>query len=263
MNYLPKELTRELRKKFAIINNNGNYGVLIKCRKIASRRIAKNAQVHSYRMENPNLIVPYSVPRNTKRKYIKNGIKNIENAFIWGIQHFNPDHFDESFIREIAGRITPELYDRRIAQYRETGVTITGASVTPPYPSKLITYEIPWFVESLQNQLSYGDITGKIEAAIFAHLHLARLHPFVDGNGRTARTLQDIILYNYRIPSPLIESGERHIYYECIDQAVLGWDEKKALSKNEISEGEKLFYNLIGGKINASFDRIKDNCKQI
>ena len=261
MKYMPKELMTEIRTKYAIINRNPDYDSFDDCRRIASKRIEKNAQIHSYRIENPFLKVPFSIPRNVRKKRISNGLKNIEAAFNFGITNFNPASFDEFFIREIAGKITPELYDTDVARYRESGTSITGASTTPPYPEKLITKEIPWFVESLQKQLSSKDIINKIQSAIFAHLHLARIHPFSDGNGRTARTVQDIILYHYGIPSPLIESGERYSYYQALDRAILGWDEKKAVGiTHGASEGEVLFYTFIAGKINSSLDKLVGRC---
>jgi hypothetical protein len=262
MKYIPKELTTEIRTKYAIIGGNPNYDSQDDCRRIASRRMEKNAQIHSYRIENPFLKVPFSVPRNNRKKIIGSGLKNIENAFSWGISHFNPIYFDESFIRDIAGRITPELYNSQTAQYRDTGINITGASTTPPYPEKLVNQEIPWFIESLKRQLSCDDVINKIQSAIFAHLHLARMHPFKDGNGRTARTIQDIILCNYGIPAPLIESGERYLYYQSLDKAILGWDEKKGLEiNNGASEGENLFYTFIAGKINSSLDKLVSRCR--
>ena len=261
MKYLPKDLMNELRIKNQIVSGNRDCLLTMQCKKLALNKIKKTSQIHSYRMENPDARVPFCVSRNNRKKNIREGIKNIEKAFNWGIQYFNPKEFDESFVREIAGRITPEFYDTEIAKYRTSGVQITGASITPPYPYKFLNYEIPAFVESLKKQLECTDVINRIESAIFAHLQIAKIHPFVDGNGRTARTMQDIILHYYGIPIPLIESGERHTYYNCIDEAVLDLDEKKALNiKNGASEGERKFYTFIAGKINTSYDKILSGC---
>lgn len=261
MKYLPKELMNEIRIKHKLLTDKKSYGLTMQCKKLALNKIKKSTHIHSYRIENPDSRVPFSVSRNNKKKYIKEGIKNIERAFNWGVQHFNPSEFEESFIREIAGKITPEFYDIDIAKYRDSGIQITGASITPPYPYKFLNYELPDFIKSLKKQLECSNVVNKIESAIFAHLQIARIHPFVDGNGRTARTIQDIILHYYGIPIPLIESGERHTYYKCLDEAVVGLDTKKAFDiKNGASEGERLFYTFIAGKINASYDKILSGC---
>lgn len=263
MKYLPRDLTNELKIKYESLRNHFDYSSIIKCKKIAYNKMKKTVHIHSYRIEHPCFGVPFSVPRNNKKRDVKKGIKNIENAFNWGINHFNPSTFNESFIRELAGKITPELYEGEIANYREHGVTITGASITPPYPFKLINYEIPEFIDSLKKQLSCEDIINRIETSIFAHLQIARIHPFSDGNGRTARTLQDVILYHYGIPIPLIEAGERYAYYNYLDKAVYDLDVRKAEGgKNGATEGERLFYTFIARKINTSLDKIleKYNC---
>jgi Fic family protein len=262
MRYLPEELANEMREKYFFLKNRKTHELEGQCRKLAYKRIIKNAQIQSYEIENPHSKIPFSVSRNNKKKTIREGIKNIESAFAWGVSNFDPLNFDESFVRELAGKIYPSLHYNTIAQYRRDNVRILGASKIPPDSYKIILREIPWFVESLKQQLSDNEFINRINAAIFAHLHLARIHPFEDGNGRTARTFQDVILTHYQIPTPLISSGERHVYYSCLDKAVIDWNEKKASGfNNGASEGESLFYTFIAGKINNSLDQLASKCK--
>jgi Fic family protein len=260
MKYLSKPLMNELRSKYAVLKT-AEHDPWAECRKIVSKKILNNAQVDSYRIEHPLDHLNFSIPRNSKKKAIKQGIKNIEDAFLWGVNNFHPESINESFIREIAGRILPDLYDGPLAQYRSSGVRIVGATTIPPDSYKLINREIPEFIDSLKTQLTCKDVVNRIETAIFSHLQIARMHPFPDGNGRTARTLQDVILYYYGIPSPVIEPGERYTYYSCLDKAVSGWMDKKAYDiHNGATEGELLLYNFIAGKINSSFDNILNKC---
>lgn len=257
MKYIDKELAKEIEARYDFIQENYNSELKSRCRRLMTSEIENTSQVHSYRMENPKIIVPFSVPRNKNKREIKQGIKNIESAFDWGIRNFDLDTFDESFIREILGRVTPEIYEGKIVSYRDRNVTIAGASVTPPYPEKLVDYEIPAFVESIKEQFKCPKLINKIESAIYAHLYIAKMHPFLDGNGRTARVLQNVILYHNNIAPPVIETGERMTYYKMLDKAVLDMDEMKAVGKKgEKTEGESLFYNFIGGKINSSLDKI-------
>jgi Fic family protein len=260
MRYIQTQLAREIQRRYEYLQDN-QFDIRERCRKLMTNEIENTSQVHSYRMENPHIIIPFSVPRNKHKRDIRRGIKNIERAFEWGCTHFSPGNFDESFLRELAGRITPELYEgEKIARYRETSTRITGASVMPPYPAKLTAYEIPAFIESLKNQLNCDKLLSRIESAIFSHLHVARMHPFIDGNGRTARVFQNVILYHYDIPPPVIETGERMVYYTLLDKAVSDIDSNKALRKQGVTDGESLFYNFIGGKINSSLDKLIDYC---
>ncbi len=262
MKYIPKELAREIRGKSELIGNLYSSESLSKCHSIRKKMIEKNAQVHSYKMEHPYVEIPFSIPRNKNRRDIKKGIANIRNAFRWGRKNFSSNNFEESFVREIAGRITPEFYTTNIARYRDTGTRIVGATTTPPYPYKLKEKEIPNFVNSMKKQLTCEDVINRVETAIYAHLHIVRMHPFVDGNGRTARTLQDIILDHFDIPPPIIKAGERNLYYQILDEAISDWKKKKGSGevKNGATKGEYLFYNFIAGKVNVSYDKLIEKC---
>ncbi|GBE19531.1 fic/DOC family protein [archaeon BMS3Abin17] len=271
MEYIARNLSNEIRKKYKLIeklhtqdlrDNESKRKYLLSCEKNKKKAIETISQINSFKIENPCLQSPFSVPKNTKRRLIKEGIENIKDSFKWGKQNFDIYQFDESFIRNLAGRITPELYNEDIGKYREgiQGTTIKGASVTPPYPAKLIDLEIPRFVKVMKRRLISKDLIEKINTAIYSHLHIARMHPFVDGNGRTARIFQDIILDHNHIPLPIIEPGERNIYYEFLDKAIVDWKHKKSNSETTLgsTEGEHLFHTFIAGKINVSLDKILD-----
>lgn len=261
MKYIADTLRNELRTRYYALNDKYNIGSIIKCRNIRMKSIEENARINSYRIEHPHEGVPFSIPRNRHKKRIKIGVNNLKNSFEWGIRNFNPNNFDEFFIQEIAGRILPENAHGSRTPFRNIGVTITGATTTPPYPYKVVTYEIPRFIAAMKEQLSSEGIINKIEAAIFAHFQITRIHPFIDGNGRTARILQDVILDHYHIPLPIIEAGERLTYYSLLDEADTSWKEKGATGEkiNGASKGEKLFYDFIAGKINVSLDKVIHN----
>jgi hypothetical protein len=253
-------LYKEIEKKLYALEDMDVFKRVLKCQNLRKKVIEENSQIHSYRIEHPTNGVPFCVPRNKCKREIKKGIWNIKDAFNWGLQNFDQENFRESLIRGIAQRITPELYENSEAQYRSNGTAIKGASVTPPYPEKLVYYEIPWFENFMNRELKCPKIRNQIETAIFAHLHLARMHPFKDGNGRTSRTMQDVILDEHGIPLPVIEAGERMTYYQLLDGAVDGWKDRNGRERGELSNGEKLFYDFIAGKINLSLDKIINSC---
>ena len=259
--YISRGLEKDIRQKIVLLGKRDAPQRALTCRKLARKAIEERAQVQSYRIEHPNERVPFSVPRNRNRGEIKNGIKDIANAFAWGRENFDPENFRESFVRGIAGRITPSLYEGDTAEYRETGTRVKDSLVTPPYPEKLVKYEIPWFEQSMRESLKCETET-RIEPSIFAHFHVARMHPFVDGNGRTSRTFQDVILDHYNIPLPVIQAAERMFYYNLLNQAISAWKERGGRDSDGIlSEKERLFYDFMAGKINISLDKILRSCQ--
>jgi Fic family protein len=269
MKLLMKELCDEIKEKYEILNNylkEDSFNVKKDLKDSYLKSIEKDIRFHSWMIENPGLKPEWCIYRNSRKKIVRQGIKNLENAFLYGINNFDISSFDQDFLKKLSFLITPELYLKInplskksyieiTPDFRDNGTFILGASTTPPYPEKMREYEIPWFINSIKNMYDH-DIINKIETAIFSHLHLARIHPFKDGNGRLARIFQDIILFKNDLPSPKLEPSERYLYYELLDKAILSWDERKAINNKEISEEEFLFNNFIASKINLSYDKL-------
>lgn len=77
-------------------------------------------------------------------------------------------------------------------QYRTIQVYISGTEYIPPSPE-----EVPQLMKHLADQIRSSRSTlHPIELAAMAYKRLVDIHPFVDGNGRTARLLMNLILVN-------------------------------------------------------------------
>lgn len=61
-----------------------------------------------------------------------------------------------------------------------------------------------------------------VELAVLAHHRLVVIHPFIDGNGRTARLLMNLILMRAGYPPTVIQRINRRQYYRVLDQAGAG-----------------------------------------
>ncbi len=257
MKYIDRDLMKEMKDKYSYFVSRDLSEIRLRADKLERKALEKMSQIHSFKIENPFTRVPYCVPKNNARQSIKKGIKNLRKAFLWGCNNFDPEEFDESFIRSVAGKITPQLYAGPFAEYRDSGVTVAGASTTPPYPEKVMRKEIPFFERELKRKLTSKDDFNQLESAIFSHFHIARIHPFKDGNGRTARVCQDVILSHFLFPVPIIMAGEREIYYHFLDKAIVDWKDQNNWEKKDlVTEGEHLFYTFIASKVNISLDKI-------
>jgi Fic family protein len=253
---IPEYLTNEIKEKVNIFRNKNTSTIRLLCAKTRQKEIVKNAQIHSYHIENPDNSVPFSIPR--KSREIKQGIKDIRSAFQWGAKNFDPYTFNEEFVRILAAKIDP--FDHQGKDMADYTTISARFKTTTPYPEKIEEKEMPEFVSNLRTQFARDeqtpDIIQEMKSAIYAHFNLVRIHPFYDSNGRTARTLQDIILDYYNFPFPIIESGERATYHKLIERAVIGYDDRKSENKQGLSEEERDFYTFIAGKINVSLDKI-------
>jgi Fic family protein len=65
-----------------------------------------------------------------------------------------------------------------------------------------------------------------VYVAAKAHLELAAIHPFVDGNGRTARLLQNLLLMRRGFPPAVIRLDERLEYYQALEDATTAGSEE-------------------------------------
>ncbi len=258
MKYLSKELTKEIKARYDYLSELPPGERSLRARRVEEKAIGRMARVHSFRIENPGLGVPFCVPKNSGKRDIKKGEELLRGAFLWGRENFDPENFDESFIRELAYKIDPELYAPAcIGMYRSVSARPTWVEVLPPTHYKVQEVEIPWLENSLKGMFQSEDIIDRLRTAIFAHFHISRIHPFIDGNGRTARIFQDVILDSVGLPPPVIDVGERQIYYQLLGQADCGWNQKKAEELgNGATKGESLFFNFMAGKVNSSLEKL-------
>lgn len=118
----------------------------------------------------------------------------------------------EKDIKSIHKIILKGINDQWAGKYRQTEVFIKGADVEFPTASK-VPYLMAEFIQWLEGQ------QGKhpVRVASEAHFKLVSIHPFVDGNGRTARLLMNLILIINSYPMAIIRNEERISYLEAVN----------------------------------------------
>ncbi|XP_071852588.1 protein adenylyltransferase Fic-like [Apostichopus japonicus] len=100
---------------------------------------------------------------------------------------------------------------------RTTQVFIGGH--VPP-PSTEVEELMDEFVEWLNSEEAL--LLHPVEFAALAHYKFVYIHPFADGNGRTARLLMNLILMRSGYPPVILKLSERHTYYEVIKKGNMG-----------------------------------------
>jgi Fic family protein len=121
-------------------------------------------------------------------------------------------------VRQIHRLILSRIDDENAGRYRETQVRIAGAAFTPPES---------WLVPNLMTEwgewlVSEGKSSHPVALAAQAHHRLVAIHPFIDGNGRTARLVMNLILMRAGYPPTVIQRINRRQYYRVLDQADKG-----------------------------------------
>lgn len=124
----------------------------------------------------------------------------------------------EMLIRKLNQIIIQETDKEWAGRYRNANVVIGGAKHTPPdalqVPKKM--HELITWLSSQKNK------TNIIELSALLHHKLVYIHPFFDGNGRTARITMNLLLMQAGYPLVIILKNDRKKYYDVLDKADSG-----------------------------------------
>ena len=102
-----------------------------------------------------------------------------------------------------------------------------------------IDEEMNSFIDWLHNQT----MSEPILLATLVHLKFVSIHPFIDGNGRTARLLMNLILLQNGYPQAIIKISNRAKYIQAIENF------------QQSNNGEYMeFYEVILNSVNDSLD---------
>ena len=117
-------------------------------------------------------------------------------------------------IKNIHQLVLKDIDNENAGRYRKENVTIKGATHIPPDYLKL-----PELMEKLiLTYNTWSEYHPIIQAALL-HGELVKIHPFVDGNGRTSRLLMNLVLMNNGYNPVIIKKESRLKYYEALDKA--------------------------------------------
>lgn len=108
-----------------------------------------------------------------------------------------------------------EMRDYGIGVYRTTQVFITGSRHVPPSAQKVAP-----LMKALMNYLqSQNGAMHPLRLAAAWHFGFTFIHPFVDGNGRTARLIMNLILLRGGYPLTIIPLARRARYMNALEKA--------------------------------------------
>lgn len=149
----------------------------------------------------------------------------------------NEEALSEWQIKNIHRLVLKGIDDYYAGVYRDQQVFISGAKHTPP-ASYLIQEKM---VQMLEWYRYEGAALNAIERGAILHVIFVGIHPFIDGNGRTARLLLNLELMKDGYPPVIIKVENRLAYYEALDKA-------------HTTEDFRDFTSLIEGEVADSLD---------
>ena len=152
-------------------------------------------------------------------------IRGYRRAMTYVLQLADDPHFsyDTSLIKSLHYMVMEYDLTRGAGRWRPGAIYVRSERTQTVVYEGPQAMEVPGLMEELVRDLQEQDpaVPATVRGAM-AHLNLAMIHPFRDGNGRMARILQAVVLAREGVLSPDFVSIEEylgrntHDYYEVL-----------------------------------------------
>ncbi|MDA3733232.1 Fic family protein [Niameybacter massiliensis] len=121
----------------------------------------------------------------------------------------------ERVVKDLHAIILKSIDNKNAGIYRKNNVLISGSKHRP--------VEYMLVEEKMDELLSWYNASKEqlqpIELAALFHFKYVYIHPFIDGNGRTARLLMNLILLRNGYPMAIIKNEDRSEYMKALEMA--------------------------------------------
>jgi Fic family protein len=197
---LPREVLEELRKQFEIeltYNSNAIEG-------------------NSLTLNETKLVLEHGI--TIKGKSLREHFEaiNHKEAIVF-VEDVLKGPITEDLAKKLNGTVLEKIDDRG-GRYRDINVRILGAVKSPPQAEK-VPGLMKEFIDYAQTN---PEKLNPVEFAAMLHYKFVVIHPFVDGNGRVARLLMNLVLMKHGYPITIVLKVDRKKYYDCLKKADLG-----------------------------------------
>ncbi len=125
----------------------------------------------------------------------------------------------ERDVRELHALVLSGLHEEA-GTYRSVPVAISGSNYPPPgpesVPAEMAAFGTWLSGVSVPADDRFASVDGLVAAAA-AHTWFVTVHPFIDGNGRVARLLMNLMLMRYGYPIAIVTKEDRLRYYDALE----------------------------------------------
>lgn len=145
-------------------------------------------------------------------------------------------------IKSLHYLILTGIDEENAGKYRNLNVYISGAKHIPPN-----YLNVPLEMQILIAKYQKWKELHPVVRACYLHGEFVKIHPFIDGNGRTARLLLNFELIKSGYPPVIIKNESRTEYYNALDEACTTNDYTKFIQMivDLISEAEDTYLFLL------------------
>jgi len=146
-------------------------------------------------------------------------------------------------ILDIHSIILSKIDDSNRGRYRNVAVRLRGSETILPNALK-----VPELMDEFLSWLQSDNLDNPIKIAADAHFKLVSIHPFVDGNGRTARLLMNLILMQVGYPPAIIRKEDRSTYINSLE---------KGQTKGDFTDYHTLIFEAIDRSLDIYLEAVE------
>lgn len=176
-------------------------------RRRQQKSLEEDAKAHSLCLEEPNLVKEAKYINNSEAEAdIEKLETNLDKAWDYAKEEVNGSLETEDIIiinKLVRFGSQPDLDNPLDTYFRHENVRVPDEGVNQVYlrpDYNKVPKEILEMIDELESWHHEGEVKELVERSNRAHLALAYIHPFEDGNGRTARIVQNAMLHNQEMP---------------------------------------------------------------
>lgn len=173
-----------------------------------------------------------------------------------------PFEYSDDVVCRIQGLTVEKLIDHGIGEYRKTQVIIRSVRTGEASFKAPAAVEVPYLMEGFWRWLNSNE--GKelhpVLRAGITHYVLVAIHPFVEGNGRTARALALLVLFMEGYDVKKLFSLEEHFdrdvmkYYEELQKVS---NQSPMLEERDLTSWLEYFTEVLGIELTLVKDQVR------
>lgn len=170
---------------------------------------------------------------------LKRDLYNHYNGYLKMLDYIkqHPDgQINEEIIKDIHSSIVKGVIEGGL--YRNVNISIKGSNYVPCDPIK-VYHRMDKYIDQL-NSMENG-----IDKIVYAHLQLAKIHPFLDGNGRLCRLILNYMLISEGYLPISIPAKRRLEYFDTLEAF-------------KVEKTPEPFKNFLIELLNKEYDRLID-----
>ena len=149
--------------------------------------------------------------------------------------------FTENDIKKLHKLFYRRIDEDKAGGYRKERVFISGSKYPLPAPEKVSALMVAFIKGIKDTAKKYHPV----EYSAIAHKELVFIHPFIDGNGRVARLLMNLILLQTGYCIALIPPILRRDYIQALEKAHTDDKEFKRFIAKTVLETQKDYLRLL------------------